>query len=136
MNFKEYITLMEETTLANATPVNATDETMKGLTPVDLLSKLDPKVWTGRKIDKQIYLYYNDHFLNVSNTKKAMGVLYAKNGYAKHGFDKLNERDLITYSSVKVHLEKLFDTAISLEIEAEDVASYLFKLEHFDFTVV
>lgn len=136
MNFKEYIALMKETTLVNSTPVKATEETMKGLAPVDLLSKLDPKVWTGRKIDGEIYLYYNEHFLNVSNTKKVMDDLYASNGHAKQGFDKLSEKDLITYSSVKVHLEKLFNSVIGLEVEADDVANYLFKLENFDFTTV
>lgn len=134
MKLDEYVKLQEEIAASNAAPFRVTDETLKNASPVDLVGKFSESIWVGRTINGEVFLFHGGHFLNISKTKQSVNDYYTSAGYLNQGFSKLDEKELATYNSVKIHLKKLFDSAFTIEIKPEEVASYLFNAENFDFT--
>ena len=103
--------------------------------PAEMLDKVQPTVWTSRRLNGGDYFaFFNGHFLNVSSLKKELDNLYAQNGYLGKGFDKLNERELLTYATTKQLFKKLFGSAFTVELNPKEVAVYCFNSENFNFT--
>lgn len=103
--------------------------------PCELISKFQANTWTCRKVnDAEYYVFYKGHFLNITQLKNEINNLYAQTGYLGKGFSKLDERALMTYSTTKTILKRIFESAFKIEIDAEEVAEYLFNCENFNFT--
>lgn len=100
----------------------------------DYLKESNPQIWTAKIVKDQKYLIYNEHYLNITVLAKEIKSLYSKNGYEKYGFSKLDESDLIRYTTVRDILSKEFSnpTATS-ELDPVGVAQTIFENELKDF---
>lgn len=100
----------------------------------DYLDELNPQVWTARIVNDKKILFYNGHFLNISQLASKLKELYTNKGYKNYGFSKLDEADLIRYTTVRDILAKDFNnTTNNIELKPEEVAQNLFNNEMKDF---
>lgn len=129
INFKQY--LAEETN-------KATDELSKSavvrkaakeMTLEDVVKAANPAIWTAREINGDKYLIYNQKYIDITELKKRIDILYNNKGYASYGFSKLSESELVRYTSVKDILMTFFISSITDKIEPEAVADKLFLSE-------
>lgn len=129
INFKQY--LAEETN-------KATDELSKSavvrkaakeMTLEDVVKAANPAIWTAREINGDKYLIYNRKYIDITELKKRIDILYNNKGYASYGFSKLSESELVRYTSVKDILMTFFISSITDKIEPEAVADKLFLSE-------
>lgn len=129
INFKQY--LAEETN-------KATDELSKSvvvrkaakeMTLEDVVKDANPAIWTAREINGDKYLIYNRKYIDITELKKRIDILYNNKGYAGYGFSKLSESELVRYTSVKDILMTFFISSITDKIEPEAVADKLFLSE-------
>lgn len=103
----------------------------------DIFDSVDPNVWTAKAINDQKYLFFNEKFINITKLKEEISKLYTEKGYTGYGFSKLDEGDLVRYTTVKDILMNQFTTyAESDEIPAEKLAPIFFmkELKNFDWT--
>jgi hypothetical protein len=100
----------------------------------DYLKEANPNTWTAKVVKDQKYLFYNEHYLNVTVLARELKALYSKNGYENYGFSKLDESDLIRYTTVRDILSKEFSnpTATS-ELDPVETAQTIFENELKDF---
>ncbi|MBO7691789.1 MAG: hypothetical protein J6T10_04045 [Methanobrevibacter sp.] len=100
----------------------------------DYMKEANPKVWTAKIVKDQKYLIYNEHYLNVSILAKTLKDLYNQNGYENYGFSKLDESDLIRYTTVRDILSREFmNPTATTELEPSSVAQTIFENELKDF---
>ena len=100
----------------------------------DYMKEANPKVWTAKIVKDQKYLIYNEHYLNVSILAKTLKDLYNQNGYENYGFSKLDESDLIRYTTVRDILSREFmNPTATTELEPSNVAQTIFENELKDF---
>lgn len=121
--------------IENVTQTAVVDYPIKQDMPCELIPKFNQNLWTCRKLtDGSYYVFYLGHFLNVSELKQEISNLYAQEGFLGQGFSKLDERGIMTYATTKAILKRIFNSAFKIEIDAAEVAEYLFNCENFNFT--
>lgn len=100
----------------------------------DYLNEIKPDVWTAKIIKEEKFLFFNEHYLNISKLKQELSDLYNKNGYSNYGFSKLDESELIRYTSVRDILAKEFDSAFDgNELDPSKIAYTIYQNELKDF---
>lgn len=100
----------------------------------DYLKEINPQVWTAKIVQNNKYLFYNEHYLDISKLATELKTLYTNNGYRNYGFSKLTESDLIRYTTVREILAKEFNNPTSeTELNPADVAQTLYNNELKDF---
>ena len=133
LNFKEYLT--DEVNRTTDEKVRGTAiRTAGDLTLDEVLAKTSPTVWTGREISGIKYLVYNRHYLNITELKKQLDIVYDNAGYAGYGFSKLSEPELVRYTRVKDIVMPFFMSSVEAAVDPELVAQKLFmnELKEFD----
>ena len=75
----------------------------------DYLKEINPKTWTARIVQNKKYLFYNEHYLDISALATELKTLYTNKGYNNYGFSKLDESDLIRYTTVRDIIAKEFN---------------------------
>ena len=133
MKLNEYLEMLAEK-VENISQSAVVEYPIRQDMPAELISKFQPEVWTCRKVNNEYYVFYQGHFLNVSQLKQELNNLYAQSGYLGKGLDKLDERALMTYATSKTIIKSVFKSAFTVEIDPKDTASYLFNTENFNFT--
>lgn len=81
--------------------------------------------------DNSVYLFYNEHCLNMTQLKAEMDMLYASKGFAGSGYDKLVVEELTNYRTVKDIFVKLIAQSLNHELSAKETAESLFDREIF-----
>lgn len=100
----------------------------------DYIKEINPQIWTAKIVKNKKYLFYNEHYLDITNLATELKTLYTNKGYHNYGFSKLDESDLIRYTTVRDVLAKEFNSPNSAtELDAKDVALSLFNNELKDF---
>lgn len=100
----------------------------------DYLSEANPQTWTAKIVKDQKYLFYNEHYINITTLAAEIKSLYASNGYENYGFSKLDESDLIRYTTVRDILSKEFmNPTATNELDPTGVAQTIFENELKDF---
>lgn len=94
---------------------------------------LNPDKWTAKIIGEEKYLFYNNHYLNMSELRKEIKKIYRNNGYDNYGFSKLSESELIRYKTVKDFLIKEFCRNDTDELDPAATAEIIFNREIKDF---
>lgn len=146
ISFTEYVKLNQDKaynhTAVNVPEVKVKHVVNKIVTPApvkekdiyDYLKETKPTVWTAKIVKNQKYLIYNEHYLNISNLAKELKALYSKNGYENYGFSKLDESDLIRYTTVRDILSREFSNPMATsELDPVAVAQTIFENELKDF---
>lgn len=134
INFKQY--LVEEENKATDEQIKDTvvRKAAKEMTLEDVINNANPTIWTAREIGNNKYLIYNKKYINITELKKQIDILYNNKGYKDYGFSKLSESELIRYTMVKNILMTFFRSTSESEIDPESVANKLFisELKEFD----
>lgn len=134
INFKQY--LVEEENKATDEQIKDTvvRKAAKEMTLEDVIKDANPTIWTAREIGNNKYLIYNKKYINITELKKQIDILYNNKGYKDYGFSKLSESELIRYTMVKNILMTFFRSVSDDEIDPESVANKLFisELKEFD----
>lgn len=134
INFKQY--LVEEENKATDEQIKDTvvRKAAKEMTLEDVINNANPTIWTAREIGNNKYLIYNKKYINITELKKQIDILYNNKGYKDYGFSKLSESELIRYTMVKNILMTFFRSVSEGEIDPESVANKLFisELKEFD----
>ena len=134
INFKQY--LVEEENKATDEQIKDTvvRKAAKEMTLEDVINNANPIIWTAREIGNNKYLIYNKKYINITELKKQIDILYNNKGYKDYGFSKLSESELIRYTMVKNILMTFFRSTSEDEIDPESVANKLFisELKEFD----
>lgn len=100
----------------------------------DYLNEVNPDIWTAKIVNNKKYLFYNKHILDITELAKNIKEIYYQNGYENYGFSKLDESDLIRYTTVRDILSKEFlNPTATTELEPLDVAQSIFENELKDF---
>ena len=99
------------------------------MTLEDVVKDANPAIWTAREINGDKYLVYNRKYIDITELKKRIDILYNNKGYAGYGFSKLSESELVRYTSVKDILMTFFISSITDKIDPEAVADKLFLSE-------
>lgn len=100
----------------------------------DYLKEVNPQKWTAKIVQDVKYLYYNQHYLNISELALQLKNLYKTNGYENYGFSKLDESELIRYTTVRDILSKEFmNPTASTELNPIEVAQSIYENELKDF---
>ena len=100
----------------------------------DYVKEINPQTWTAKIVENKKYLFYNGHFLDISKLAQEIKTLYTNKGYKNYGFSKLDESDLIRYTTVREILAKEFTQEMnSIELSPSNVAQCLFDNEIKDF---
>lgn len=134
MIFKDFVNSLQES-VENAAQAAVVEQPARVSMPCELIPQFDPSVWTCRKLNgSEYYAFYGGHAIDVTKLRRAISNLYAAKGYLGQGFSKLTEPQLMTYATTKNILKRVASTAFRVELDADEVASYLFNCENFDFT--
>ena len=100
----------------------------------DYLKEINPKTWTARIVQNKKYLFYNEHYLDISALATELKTLYTNKGYNNYGFSKLDESDLIRYTTVRDIIAKEFNNETDeTELNPVQVAQTIFNNELKDF---
>ena len=100
----------------------------------DYLKEINPKTWTARIVQNKKYLFYNEHYLDISALATELKTLYTNKGYNNYGFSKLDESDLIRYTTVRDIIAKEFNNETNeTELNPVQVAQTIFNNELKDF---
>jgi hypothetical protein len=100
----------------------------------DYVKEINPQVWTAKIVQNKKYLFYNGHYLDISKLAKELKTLYTNKGYNNYGFSKLDESELIRYTTVRDIIAKEFNNETNdTELNPTHVAQTLFDNELKDF---
>lgn len=100
----------------------------------DYLKEINPQTWTARIVHNKKYLFYNEHYLDISALATELKTLYTNKGYNNYGFSKLDESDLIRYTTVRDIISKEFNNDTNdTELNPAQVAQTIFNNELKDF---
>lgn len=100
----------------------------------DYLKEINPQTWTARIVQNKKYLFYNEHYLDISALATELKTLYTNKGYNNYGFSKLDESDLIRYTTVRDIIAKEFNNETNeTELNPAHVAQTIFNNELKDF---
>lgn len=101
--------------------------------PIDVNKQLNPSVWNAKIIGDEKYLFFSNHWLNVTKLHTAIQKTYEENGYSGYGFGKLDESELVRYKTLRDILMNEFLTSLDDELNPEEVAKVIFDNEPKDF---
>lgn len=134
INFKQYLVEEENKATDELSKSTVVHKAAKEMTLEDVIKKANPVIWTAREINNNKYLIYNQKYINITELKKQIDILYNNKGYTGYGFSKLSESELVRYTTVKDILMSFFKSVPENEIDAEAVANKLFinELKEFD----
>lgn len=133
INFKQY--LVEEVNKTTDEEVKDTviRKAAKEMSLEEVLASAKPEVWTARIIGDKKYLIYNGKYIDITELKNQINILYNNKGYKDYGFSKLSESELVRYTKVKDILMQFFTSSMEGELDAETIANKLFLSELKDF---
>ena len=94
----------------------------------DYLKEINPQTWTARIVQNKKYLFYNEHYLDISALATELKTLYTNKGYNNYGFSKLDESDL-SLGNENIHNNETNET----ELNPAHVAQTIFNNELKDF---
>lgn len=137
ISFREYLQQEMNKTTDNMVVATVVVPVKKEDSFEDIFDSIDPNVWTAKAINNQKYLFFNEKFINITKLKEEINKLYTEKGYTGYGFSKLDEGDLVRYTTVKNILINQFNSYTeSDEIPAEKLATIFFmkELKNFDWT--
>lgn len=144
LSFSEYVKLNMDKAY-NHQQVEVPQVKVKKIVPVaqapvkekdvyDYLKEINPQIWTAKIVQNKKYLFYNEHYLDVSALAKELKTIYTNKGYNNYGFSKLDESDLIRYTTVREILAKEFNNDTNdTELNPAFVAETMFNNELKDF---
>ena len=93
INFKQY--LVEEVNKTTDEEVKDTiiRKAAKEMSLEEVLASAKPEVWTARIIGDKKYLIYNGKYIDITELKNQIDILYNNKGYKDYGFSKLSESE-------------------------------------------
>lgn len=130
MIFEQYLQLEEAKTerSMNATVIATGD---KAESIDKLLDSSDENVLTARIVKGIVYCLYHKRFINLDELAKQVKALYINKGFMGSGFSKLDPKDFVLYTSVKLILKKLFDSeTYTVEIDPVSAAKYFYAADY------
>ena len=83
--------------------------------------------------NKVIFDKNNGKYIDITELKNQIDILYNNKGYKDYGFSKLSESELVRYTKVKDVLMQFFISSMEGELDAETIANKLFTSELKDF---
>lgn len=130
MKFSDYVSRIVETVEEPTQTQVSTDANTKGEIAVGIAESKNR--WISKVMsDNSVYLFYNEHYLNMIQLKAEMDMLYASKGFAGSGYDKLTVEELTNYRTVKDIFVKLIAQSLGPELNAKETAESLFDREIF-----
>ena len=145
LSFSEYVKLNMDKAYNHQTVEVPQVKVKKTIAPVapapvkekdvfDYVKEVNPQVWTAKIVQNKKYLFYNGHYLDISKLAKELKTLYTNKGYNNYGFSKLDESELIRYTTVRDIIAKEFNNETNdTELNPTHVAQTLFDNELKDF---
>ena len=145
LSFREYVKLNMDKAYNHQTVEVPQVKIKKTIAPVapapvkekdvfDYVKEINPQVWTAKIVQNKKYLFYNGHYLDISKLAKELKTLYTNKGYNNYGFSKLDESELIRYTTVRDIIAKEFNNETNdTELNPTHVAQTLFDNELKDF---
>lgn len=130
MKFSDYVNRIVEAVEEPTQTQVSTDANTKGEIAVGIAESKNR--WISKVMsDNSVYLFYNEHCLNMTQLKAEMDMLYASKGFAGSGYDKLTVEELTNYRTVKDIFVKLIAQSLNHELSAKETAESLFDREIF-----
>jgi hypothetical protein len=130
MKFSDYVSRIVEAVEEPTQTQVSTDANTKGEIAVGIAESKNR--WISKVMsDNSVYLFYNEHCLNMTQLKAEMDMLYASKGFAGSGYDKLTVEELTNYRTVKDIFVKLIAQSLNHELSAKETAESLFDREIF-----
>ena len=130
MKFSDYVNRIVEAVEEPTQTQVSTDANTKGEIAVGIAESNNR--WISKVMsDNSVYLFYNEHCLNMTQLKAEMDMLYASKGFAGSGYDKLTVEELTNYRTVKDIFVKLISQSLNHELSAKETAESLFDREIF-----
>lgn len=130
MKFSDYVSRIVEAVEEPTQTQVSTDANTKGEIAVGIAESNNR--WISKVMsDNSVYLFYNEHCLNMTQLKAEMDMLYASKGFAGSGYDKLTVEELTNYRTVKDIFVKLIAQSLNHELSAKETAESLFDREIF-----
>ena len=94
----------------------------------------DPTKWCAKIINNEKFLFFNNHYLNVTKLKDEMKKIYAQNGYSDYGFSKLDESELVRYKTLRdILMGEFLRTDFDNELDAVEAAKIVYQNEMKEF---
>lgn len=94
----------------------------------------DPTKWSAKIINNEKFLFFNNHYLNVTKLMNEIKKIYSENGYTNYGFSKLTESELVRYKTLRdVLMGEFLRTDFDNELDAAETAKIIFQNEMKDF---
>jgi hypothetical protein len=130
MKFSDYVSRIVEAVEEPTQTQVSTDANTKGEIAVGIAESKNR--WISKVMsDNSVYLFYNEHCLNMTQLKAEMDMLYSSKGFAGSGYDKLVVEELTNYRTVKDIFVKLIAQSLNHELSAKETAESLFDREIF-----
>jgi hypothetical protein len=130
MKFSDYVSRIVEAVEEPTQTQVSTDANTKGEIAVGIAESKNR--WISKVMsDNSVYLFYNEHCLNMTQLKAEMDMLYSSKGFAGSGYDKLTVEELTNYRTVKDIFVKLIAQSLNHELSAKETAESLFDREIF-----
>ena len=131
MKLSDYVKSLQES--VEETSVSLTNSSDGDLqTEIASLIEKSENKWIGRRLsDNSIYLFYNRHYINITNLRNEIAQLYATKGFTGSGFDKLTEEELCVYNTVKEIFVQLIAQSLGPELSPKETSQSLFDREIF-----
>jgi hypothetical protein len=130
MKFSDYVSRIVEAVEEPTQTQVSTDANTKGEIAVGIAESKNR--WISKVMsDNSVYLFYNEHYLNMTQLKAEMDMLYSSKGFAGSGYDKLTVEELTNYRTVKDIFVKLIAQSLGPELNAKESAESLFDREIF-----
>ena len=94
----------------------------------------DPTKWSAKIINNEKFLFFNNHYLNVTKLMNEIKKIYSENGYTNYGFSKLTESELVRYKTLRdILMGEFLRTDFDNELDAAETAKIVFQNEMKDF---
>lgn len=130
MKLSDYVNRIVEAVEEPTQTQVSTDANTKGEIAVGIAESKNR--WISKVMsDNSVYLFYNEHCLNMTQLKAEMDMLYASKGFAGSGYDKLVVEELTNYRTVKDIFVKIIAQSLNHELSAKETAESLFDREIF-----
>lgn len=131
MTFSEYVAAHFNKAVNNTEVAETPVVNQETKNEIDYLKELDAHKWNAKIINDEKFLFFNGHFVNISKLKNAITDVYSKNGYSNYGYSKLDESELIRYSTVKNIIIKEFMNDNNVEeLDPLELAEEIFRNEY------
>ncbi len=96
--------------------------------------EVNPKIWTSKTINGELFLMFNEKMLNINKLKKEIDKVYTENGYTNYGYSKLSINNLIEYTTIKsIFMEEFEDSLNPVDLDPTEIAQKIFDNEYKEF---